>query len=107
MKPTTAAPSTLPRGLGASAQLGPYRLLSEIGAGGTAVVFKAEHEVSGQIVALKTVMEPRAGRLASLRREILMLRRLAHRGVVKIFDGGSHEGRPWCAMELHRGTDLR
>jgi serine/threonine protein kinase len=94
------------RGSGSPPKIGPYRILSRVGAGGTAVVFKAEHETSGQIVALKTVTEPRTGRLASLRREIQMLGRIGHKGVVKIFDGGSFEGRPWCAMELIDGWPL-
>jgi eukaryotic-like serine/threonine-protein kinase len=103
MEPTATAPSKPDTKPGPSTRIGPYRLSSRLGAGGTAVVFRAQHEDTGQIVALKTVLEARAGHLASLRREILMLRRIAHRGIVRIFDGGSFEGKPWCAMELVEG----
>src|SRR5437879_6354936 len=94
------------RGVGAGARIGRYRLLETLGEGGSAVVFRAINDESGQRVALKTVRAPHEGLLASLRREIFALGRLRHPGIVQILDGGISEGRPWYAMELLEGVTL-
>ena len=72
-----------------------------------ALVYKAVHETTSRVVALKTVRAPREVLLASIRREMNALERLRHPGVVEIFEGGAWEGRPWYAMELLRGGTLR
>jgi serine/threonine protein kinase/tetratricopeptide (TPR) repeat protein len=87
--------------------IGAYRLLSTLGAGGMAVVYRAEHVATGQPVALKTVRIPDGSRLGSIRREIQALSQLHHPGVVRILDEGLHEGLPWYAMELLAGRSLR
>jgi serine/threonine protein kinase len=91
----------------AGARIGPYRLLEPLGEGGAALVYRAAHEESGQIVALKTVRAASEGMLASVRREIRALGRLRHPGVVSIFEGGIFEGRPWYTMEHLVGRTLR
>src|SRR5438552_4445507 len=80
--------------------LGPYRLLEVIGAGGVGVVCRARHRDTGELVALKTARTSREGHLASIRREIQVLKQIRFPGVVRILDGGVSARRPWYAMEL-------
>jgi serine/threonine protein kinase len=88
-------------------RVGPYRLLETLGRGGVALVYRAVHVDSGDVVALKTVRAASEANLASVRREIHALGRIKHPGIVKILDGGITEGRPWYAMELLEGGTLR
>ncbi len=110
-----AGPHTSPQGLDTvqvarfkpPPHIGPYEVLGPIGRGGMGVVFRGRHAVSGELVAIKTVEAPHAGRMAAIRREIHCLRRLSHPGVVRVRDSGVVDGRPWYAMELLVGVTLR
>ena len=66
-----------------------------------------EHRVTGEEVALKTVLVAQANELAAIRTEIQALRRLEHPGVVRIIDAGVEGGSPWYAMELLHGRTLQ
>jgi serine/threonine protein kinase len=89
------------------ALIGPYRILGPLGAGGMAVVYRAEHVVSRRPAAVKTVQAPSPRRLAGIRREIQALSRIRHPGVVRIIAEGLEAGRPWYAMDLIEGETLR
>ncbi|MFN7974799.1 MAG: protein kinase [Acidobacteriota bacterium] len=91
----------------AGGAVGPYEILRALGRGGMGVVHHARHRDSGLEVALKTVLLADAALLPSLRREVRALAGLRHPGVIRILDEGVHEGVPWYAMELVRGTSLR
>jgi len=88
-------------------RIGRYVIQETLGAGGTGVVYRARHEETGDVVALKTVRTRSTEHLSSVRREILALHRLRHPGIVRILDGGVLDGRPWYAMELLSGCTLR
>ena len=87
-------------------RIGPYRLMNLLGEGGVGFVHRAVHEQTGQVAAVKYAKLRRERHLASLRRELESLRRLDHRGIVRILDGGVFEGMPWYAMELLEGQTL-
>ncbi|MCA9670088.1 MAG: AAA family ATPase [Myxococcales bacterium] len=87
-------------------RIGPYRVGPVLGRGGMSVVYRAEHEGSGQRVALKTLHLASESHLASIRREIHALSRVRHEGVVRIFEHGIEGGAPWYAMELLDGETL-
>jgi serine/threonine protein kinase len=91
---------------GLPAQIGPYRLLETLGQGGVGLVLKVQHVGTGELAALKTVKMAREAQLASVRRELVALKRIRHRGIVKVLDGGIYEGGPWYAMELLQGLTL-
>jgi serine/threonine protein kinase/tetratricopeptide (TPR) repeat protein len=88
-------------------RVGPYRLVEVLGAGGMGVVYRGEHEGTGQLAAVKTVRVPRQGFLRGIRREIHALARLRHPGIVPILDEGVEDGLPWYAMELVQGVTLK
>lgn len=87
-------------------KLGPYIVGRRLGKGGMGSVYLAEHQDSGERVALKTLEEIDAALIHALRLEISSLTRLHHPGVVKVRQSGIHEGIPWCAMELLDGMSL-
>ena len=71
------------------------------------MVYDARHEQTGVRVALKVVQTPSADQVAAIRREIAVLRRLKHPGVVELLDAGILDGRPWYAMPMIEGRSLR
>ncbi|MBI4956920.1 MAG: protein kinase [Myxococcales bacterium] len=88
-----------------------YRLGREIGRSATSVVFEGEHVELGRRVAVKLLAEGQAlsrETEARFRREARALSRLAHPGVVRVYDfGHTADGRVFCAMELCLGETLK
>jgi serine/threonine protein kinase len=84
-----------------------YRLVSLLGRGGTAEVWRAEDEALARDVALKLVTVPTDESAARAGEEARLLARLNHPGLVPVYDAGSDErGRPWVVMELVEGETL-
>jgi eukaryotic-like serine/threonine-protein kinase len=91
-------------------RVGPYELLSVIGRGGIGIVYRARHEVSGRLAAVKVLgPAPAVDATAARRlaREYEVLRALDHPNIVRVYDAGVHEGYSFLAMELVIGLDLR
>ena len=86
--------------------IGDFRIVRPLGRGGMAVVYLAEHKVTGERVALKTVESADASLLSGIRREIHALRRVNHPGVVRIVAEGVEGELPWYAMEVIEGRTL-
>lgn len=90
--------------------LGPWRLVEEIARGGMGAVVRAERcdGLFEQIVAIKLIRadiaNPRARERFATERRILA--RLRHPGIVRIFDGGEIDGRPWLAMDFIDGQQI-
>ena len=83
--------------------IGPYVLGKCLGKGGFGAVFEATHGETGQRVAIKLLhgskeMEPEIQN--RFVREVALLQRLEHDNIVRVFEGGLHEGSIYCAMEL-------
>jgi serine/threonine protein kinase len=91
-------------------QVGPYRVLEEIGRGGMGIVYAAEDTRLGRIVALKALpMEygrdpTRRERLA---REARAAAAVAHAGIATVFALEEIDGHLYIASELVRGHTLR
>jgi serine/threonine protein kinase len=91
-------------------RVGPYAILSVIGRGGIGTVYRAQHEQTGQLAAVKVLgPAPAVDATAARRlaREYEVLRALDHPHVVRVFDAGVCEGYSFLAMELVEGLDLR
>ncbi|TWT41983.1 Serine/threonine-protein kinase PknB [Phycisphaerae bacterium RAS1] len=87
-----------------------YRILSDIGAGGQGVVYRALQLATKRTVALKVMIggSPNdARRRARFEREVELVASLNHPNIVTIFDSGvTPEGRRYCAMEFIDGRPL-
>ncbi len=94
----------------APSQLGPYRLLRELGVGGMGAVHLAERTIAGatQRVALKLLRGDVASADA-LRRfdhERRTLASLEHPAIARLLDGGEIDRRPYIAMEYVDGQPI-
>jgi serine/threonine protein kinase len=83
-----------------------YVLQEELGRGGTAVVYRAMHK--GQPCALKLMkVGTDVDASARMRREIKLMRRLSHPGIVGLRDSGEVNGQVYMVMEKVEGETLR
>ncbi|WP_437305275.1 serine/threonine-protein kinase [Sorangium sp. So ce388] len=89
----------------------PYAVVRLLGQGGMGEVYEVEHVELGRRFAVKLLHRSHAGRLdlsARMRAEARSIARLRHRSLPEVFDLGATEGgRPYFAMELLEGRDLR
>jgi len=95
--------------LSSGTQLGPYEVLSQLGAGGMGEVYRARDRRLGREVALKVLPDSvakDATALARFEREARALAALSHPGILSLFDVG-HEPVPYAVMELLQGETLR
>lgn len=97
--------------LGPAEQVGPYRLVEEIGSGGMGIVYRAER-VDGhfeRVVALKVL--PRyfetTERVARFRAERQILASFSHPNIARLLDGGvTAAGHPYLVMEYVEGVPI-
>ena len=91
-------------------QIGPYEILSPIGAGGMGEVYRARDERLGRDVAIKVLPAQftiDADRLKRFELEARAASALNYRNVLAIYGIGNHEGAPYTVMELLEGEELR
>jgi serine/threonine protein kinase len=96
--------------LSAGTRLGPYEVLSSIGAGGMGEVYRALDTRLGRQVAVKVLPEGLALEPVRLRRfeqEARAASALNHPNILTLFDVGSPEGTPYLVTELLDGRNLR
>ncbi len=90
--------------------VGPYRIIEQLGQGGMATVFKAYHAALDRYVALK-VLHPAfledPNFLARFQREARVVAKLDHPNIVPIFDYAEHGGRPYLVMKFIEGATLK
>ncbi|MBI4614336.1 MAG: protein kinase [Planctomycetes bacterium] len=81
-----------------------YRIDEVLGKGGMGVVYRAFDLELGRTVALKRISGLRdEERIARLLREARAIARLAHPGVVTVYDVGEVGGEPYFTMQLLEG----
>src|SRR5215472_5717680 len=91
-------------------KLGPYEIISSIGAGGMGEVYRARDSRLGREVAIKVLpasLSRDAERLKRFEQEARAASALNHTNILTIFDVGSHEDSPYLVMELLEGETLR
>ena len=92
------------------ARVGPYLVLSRLGAGGMGEVWRARDERLGRDVAIKVLPAEFAAdpeRLARFEREARATAALSHPNILAIFDVGIHDEQPYLVEELLEGESLR
>src|ERR1700694_1456452 len=96
--------------LATGTKLGPYEILSPLGAGGMGEVYRAKDTRLGRDVALKILPESFASDADRLRRfeqEARAVAALNHPNILAVFDIGQHDGSPFLVSELLEGESLR
>jgi WD40 repeat protein len=90
-------------------QLGDFRIVREVGAGGMGVVYEAEQVSLGRHVALKVLPrsllpDDRAKR--RFEREAKAAAKLHHTNIVPVFGVGEQDGLPYYVMQFIQGLGL-
>lgn len=87
-----------------------YKIVSELGRGGMAVVYRAVDTLLDRNVAIKIILPEynEEGKLVKrFDREAKTLAKLSHANIVKILDFGTFEGNPYLVMEYIPGGTLK
>lgn len=87
-----------------------YQILSLIGQGGMADVYRAKDKILDRIVAIKVLRSKLSEDpmiLVRFQREASAASRLSHPNVVDIYDVGEYEGLHYIVMEYIRGRTLK
>ncbi len=92
---------------------GRYKIVEQIGSGAMGAVYKAVDPMMDRDVAIKTILThaiegPQSGEfLDRFFREARAAGRLAHPGIVTMYDVSEHEGTPFLVMEYVAGRNLQ
>jgi tRNA A-37 threonylcarbamoyl transferase component Bud32 len=90
--------------------IGPYRIMEQLGQGGMATVYKAYHAALDRYVALK-VLHPAFHEdqtfTARFQREARVVAKLEHSNIVPVYDYSEHEMRPYLVMKYIEGDTLK
>jgi hypothetical protein len=95
--------------LGTGAQIGPYEILSPLGAGGMGEVYRARDPRLDRAVAIKVLRSPQGAsptQLERFQREARSLARISHPHICTLHDVGEHDGVAYLVMELLEGETL-
>jgi hypothetical protein len=88
-------------------EVGEYRLVRRIGAGGMGTVFEGEHKLTGRRVAIKLIdAEASPDALERFRQEGRLASSIAHPHCVFVLAADEDAGRPFIVMELMPGRTL-
>ena len=89
---------------------GRYRINARIGHGGMAEVYEATDIINKKVVAIKLIREDVMKNPINLKRfenEITIAASLSHPNIVKVYNRGTIEGRPYIANVFIKGTNLK
>ncbi|KAI7879377.1 kinase-like protein [Lichtheimia hyalospora FSU 10163] len=106
--PSQAAMTTLEKQETNERLVGDYVLLSKIGQGSFATVYKAQHKITGQVVAIKAVLRNKLTKKlqVNLESEISILKSVHHPHIVGLIECQKTEGHIYLVMEYCSMGDL-
>lgn len=89
-------------------EIGPYRVIEQVGKGGMATVYKAHHAAMDRYVAIKILPFQFAQDKEfneRFRREVRVIAKLEHPRILPVYDSGDFQGTPYLVMRyLDAGT---
>src|SRR5277367_3335463 len=91
-------------------KLGPYEIVSQLGAGGMGEVYRARDTRLERVVAIKVLPEALASdadRLQRFEQEARVLSTVNHPNLLAIFDVGTQDGLHYLVSEFLEGQTLR
>lgn len=91
-------------------RVGDYKIVAALGAGGSGVLFKGRHMVTGRVEALKILLADREDApewVGRFLREIRLQASLHHPNIASVYNAFHDESRLVMAMELVDGRSLR
>ncbi|NUM46684.1 MAG: serine/threonine protein kinase, partial [Anaerolineales bacterium] len=90
--------------------VGPYRIVSQLGQGGMATVYKAFHAALNRYVAIK-VLHPSFQEdetfYSRFKREAQIVAQLEHPHIVPVYDFSEHNDNPYLVMKFIEGDTLK
>src|SRR5438876_7980604 len=90
--------------------IGPYVIVSALGAGGMGEVYRAHDPRLGRDVAIKVLpaeFSDDADRLRRFEQEARAAGALNHPNILTVHETGTHDGQPYIISELLEGQTLR
>lgn len=84
-----------------------FRLLKRLGGGAAGTVYEARDRRLDRLVALKILHRSEPEAVERFRREARLLARCEHESICRLYDAGTLGGRPFLALELVAGANLR
>ena len=96
--------------LSAGTRIGPYEILSVLGAGGMGEVYRArdprlQRDVAIKVITTRLATDPE--RLMRFQQEALTSAALNHPNIIAVYDVGTYDGSPYLVTELLQGESLR
>jgi serine/threonine protein kinase len=89
---------------------GDYALLERLSDSKTGAVWRAQHRVTGGVVAVKMLSQAAmtsATMIERFGRQVQIMTQLRHPNLIIAYDGGRLDGIPYLVMEYIEGQDLR
>ncbi|MBK9143076.1 MAG: serine/threonine protein kinase [Candidatus Melainabacteria bacterium] len=90
-------------------KIGTYTVLKEIHRGSTYIVYRAQHEATGTVVAIKLLhysLSANKPAILRVRNEARLISSLDHPGVVEVFDFGIEGSSPYVVCGFVEGDNL-
>src|SRR6516162_1223326 len=88
---------------------GRYRIVAPLGHGGMGEVYRADDLTLGQPVVLKFLpphLAEDSDRLARIRKDVALARKVSHPNVCRVYDIAEHDGQSFLTMEFVDGENL-
>ena len=90
--------------------VGPYRIIEQLGQGGMATVYKAYHASLDRYVAIKVLHQAfneDTTFIGRFQREARVVAKLEHPNIVPVYDYAEHDKRPYLVMKFIEGDTLK
>ncbi len=90
--------------------VGPYRIIEQLGQGGMATVYKAYHASLDRYVAIKVLHQAfneDTTFIGRFQREARVVAKLEHPNIVPVYDYAEHDSRPYLVMKFIEGDTLK